>query len=231
MMQHRGDSWPFGPRLVIWLSAAFVIVVCVVRYVQAPSFWLDEALVALSLRDASPVELFGKLERGLYFPRIYLICIAGIREIFGYHIWSLRLLPAVSFISGTILWARLLSRRSASSLKLNLLAGALLIGSTFWLEQAIQVRHYSFEVMLALVPFLLGDDSFDESLAEGKRKARMVMLAIPCFLSYTIHNGPGSARSGVVLASWAAQELASQWTWSGRINRTRDAGGSQCLSD
>jgi hypothetical protein len=173
----------FG-RLIVWICATAVIAACIVRYAQAPSFWLDEALVALSLRNPSLQSILARLERGLYFPRVYLTCIAALREIFGYQIWVLRLLPTLSFVVGTVFWARLLAKRCGSFLPLGLLGGVLLIGSSFWLDQAINLRHYTFDVMLALVPFLLDDTFFREALAGGRRKRSLVLLAAPCFLSY-----------------------------------------------
>ena len=182
--------------LCVWLAAAALAGAACYRVVQQPTFWLDEAFVAVSLRTPSLPAVFGQLEYGQLFPRIYLSAIAITREVFGYHIWSLRLLPFLSFIAGTLLWARLLVLRSRDSGAVAFLAAALLIGATFWLDQAIQLKQYTFDVLLALVPFVACDALFDDALVDGKRRARLVALALPCLLSYTYPLALGARVAG-----------------------------------
>jgi hypothetical protein len=161
------------------------MLVAVVRYFDQPSFWLDEAFIALSLRSPTIQTIFGPLEAGQLFPRVYLAIIAVLREALGYRIWVLRLLPSLGFAIATVIWARLLANRCGRSVPAALIAGALLLGSTFWLDQAIQLKQYTLDVLLALVPFLLGDDFYDQSLVEGKRRWRLALIALPCLISYT----------------------------------------------
>jgi len=161
-----------------------VITAGVIRYFQFPTFWLDEAFVAESLRDPTPQHIFAPLWHGQYFPRLYLTIIVGLRELLGYKTWVLRLLPFACFIAATILWARLLSRRAGRSLALSVLGGTLLLGSTFWLDQSIQLKQYTLDVLLSLIPFVIGDEFFSEALAGRRRKTQLVLLAIPCLFSY-----------------------------------------------
>jgi hypothetical protein len=182
--------------LMIWLAAAAIIAVGAVRYFEQPSFWLDEAFVALSLRSPSIQTIFGPLEAGQLFPRVYLAIIALLREALGYRIWVLRLLPSTCFAIATLLWARLLVKRCGRSLPSALFAGALLLGSGFWLDQAIQLKQYTLDVLLALVPFLLGDDFFNHTLIEGKRRWRLAFIALPCLISYTYPLALGSRVLG-----------------------------------
>jgi len=170
---------------ILWLAAAAMILVWVLRYVAQPSFWLDEAFIALSLRSPTIQTIFGPLEAGQIFPRVYLAIIAVLREALGYRIWVLRLLPSLGFAIATLMWARLLAQRCGRSLPSALIAGALLLGSTFWLDQAIQLKQYTLDVLLALVPFLLGDDFYDQSLVEGRRRWRLALMALACLISYT----------------------------------------------
>lgn len=172
-------------RLIVCLSAIAVIAACVIRYFQSPSFWLDEAFVAVSLRDPSAGSIFAPLRYGQYFPRIYLAAIGELRELLGYRIWVLRLLPSVSFIAATILWARLLAKRSDRRLAVALIGGALLLGGSFWLDQAIQLKQYTLDVLVALIPFSLADDFFEKALARGEGKSRLALLALPCVISYS----------------------------------------------
>lgn len=122
---------------------------------------------------------------GLYFPRLYMCVIALFREIFGYKIWTLRLLPTMCFIVGTCFWLRLLSKRAGSFVSLNILSGVIVLGSSFWLDQSIQLKQYTFDVLFAFVPFLVDDIFFDGALGEGKNRLKLIALVLPCALSYT----------------------------------------------
>jgi hypothetical protein len=172
-------------RLIVYLAAAVVIAAGLTRYILQPTFWLDEAYVAVSLGEPTAETIFAPLEYGVLFPRIYLAAIALIRGAFGYEIWSLRLLPFLSFAIATILWAKLLAKRSRAHLTLAVLAASFLLGSIFWLDQAIQLKQYTLDVMLALVPFLVADDFFKASMVEGRHRWLLALVAIPILLSYT----------------------------------------------
>ncbi len=201
----------FG-SLFVWAAAGALVAAGCHRYFQQPTFWLDEAFIAVSLRDASPGAIFAQLEYGQLFPRIYLGAIAIVQEVFGYRIWSLRLLPFLSFVGGTLLWARLLAGRSRRSPLLGFLAGALLIGATFWLDQAIQVKQYTFDVLLALAPFFIGDSFFKGTLVDGKRPDKLIAYALPCLLSYTYP----FAMSARLLGWYLQQGRVIGW----RLNKT-----------
>jgi hypothetical protein len=186
----------FSSRLVIWVAAAAVVAIGVCRYGQAPSFWLDEAFIAVSVRHRSLQSLFAPLEYGQYFPRLYLAAIVILRNVLGYQIWVLRLLPILSYVIGTLLWARLLAKRSGHYLALGLLGGALLLGASFWLEQAIQLKQYTLDVLVAILPFLLPDEFFEAALVDGRRTARTALLAIPCLFSYSYPMALGARLCG-----------------------------------
>ena len=231
----RGKLFRLG-HITVWVAALAAIVAGAARFVAQPTFWLDEAFVAASLRSPSPSALFAPLEYGQYFPRLYLAAIAAIRELFGYSIWALRLVPFLCFIIATLMWARLLAKRSQPFAALALLSATMIIGASFWLDQAIQLKQYTFDVLLALVPFLIGDEFFKEALVDGKRKALLVSLALGCFLSYTypfalgarvvgwyLHRGRRDgwsikASAVIILGASAALGLISIWMTDYRFN-------------
>lgn len=235
-VQHlRAGDW------AILAGAAAVLIAGALRYAHQPTFWLDEAFVAISLRNPSPSIIFASLEYGQYFPRLYLSCIALLRQAAGYDFWVLRLLPFLSFVIATLFWARVLAKRTGGILVVSLLAGGLLLGAGYWLDQAIQLKQYTFDVMLALIPFLLSDRIFDEALTEGKSKTSLVLLAGPFLLSYTYPLVLGArvlgwyvnrAREGrwrlsipavALLAGLAVLGLAGIWATDYRFNLERAA--------
>ncbi|MFY9610886.1 MAG: hypothetical protein WAU45_20035 [Blastocatellia bacterium] len=201
----------FG-SLFVWTAAAALIAAGCYRFFQQPTFWLDEAFIAVSLRSPSPRVIFAQLEYGQLFPRIYLGVIAIVREVFGYRIWSLRLLPFLTFIAATLLWARILAGRSRTNTVLGFLAGALLIGATFWLDQAIQLKQYTFDVLLALAPFFIGGSFFKDTLVDGNRRVKLIAYGLPCLFSYTYPFAMGAR----VLGWYLQHGRRSGW----RLNKT-----------
>ena len=213
-----------------------VLIAGAIRYAQQPTFWLDEAFIAVSLRDPSPHTIFAPLEYNSYFPRLYLSCIALLRQIAGYDIWVLRLLPFISFVVATVLWSRLLAKRTAGVLSISLLAAGLLLGAGHWLDQANQLKQYTFDAMLAMIPFLLSDKRLDEALIESKRRGALVLLVAPLALSYSYPVALGArvlgwyagrARGGswrlsippvLVMAGLATAGLAVIWATDYRFN-------------
>jgi hypothetical protein len=172
------------PHPFIAAAAAAVIVAGLIRYIQMPSFWFDEAAVALALRNPSAESIFGPLPYSQYFPRVYLYLVALFRKAAGYELWSLRLLPFLSFVSGTLLWATLVARRSRTTL-VAILAGSMLLGANFWLDQAVQLKQYTLDVSLALIPFVIGDSFLDDALMHSRQRVRLVCLGLLCLFSYT----------------------------------------------
>lgn len=197
----RVANWPerFN-SLLIWTAALLVIAAGVARYTRQPSFWLDEAFVAVSLRNYSPRVIFAPLEYQQLFPRLYLFAIATLRGVLGYRIWVLRLLPLLSFVTATVFWAWLLTKRSKIHFVSALIAAILLARATTWIDQAIQLKQYTLDVALALIPFLAGDDLIKDALAAGRRKTVLAALSLPCILSYTYPLALGARMLGWYLS-------------------------------
>ncbi len=172
-------------RRIVWLSLTAIILAGAIRYFHFPAFWLDEAFVAVSLKEFSLQKIFAPLEYGQYFPRLYLMVIGALREGLGYHIAVLRLLPFLCFIIASFWWAKLLNKRVGSFAVVGGIAGAMFIGSIFWLDQAIQLKQYTFDVLLALIPFLIDDAFFEQTFNDRKNRFTLLLLILPCIFSYT----------------------------------------------
>ncbi len=170
---------------MVWLSLAALILAGFIRYIGGPSFWLDEAFVAITLKNFSLQKIFAPLEYGQYFPRLYLLLIGALREWLGYHIAVLRLLPFLCFMVASFFWAKLLNKRSGSFVVVGLLAASMFLGSTFWLDQSIQLKQYTLDVLMALIPFLVDDTFFEQSVANRKNRLSWLLLILPGAFSYT----------------------------------------------
>jgi len=148
------------------------------------SFWIDEASVALSLLELSPGELFGRLVGGQSFPRFLLLAIDGVVALFGYETLAARVLPHLFFALATIAWLHLLTKRFRDEPAL-LAAGALLLFlPATWFVYGAMLKPYSFDVMLAMAPFLLPDEFYEKSLADRGKRGRLLALTALGALSY-----------------------------------------------
>ncbi len=148
------------------------------------SFWIDEASVALSLKELSPGQLVGPLIGGQSFPRFLLLATRGAVALFGYETAVVRALPHVFFLAATGFWWWLLVRRFRDEPVLLALAGLLLVIPAPWFVYGAMLKSYSFDVLLALLPFLLSDRFYDETLAQGRRPLRLLLLTGGGALSY-----------------------------------------------
>ncbi len=172
-------------QFFVYLASIFVILACVIKFVQLPTFWLDEAWVANAIYQPSLEKIFSRLPNGVVFPRFYLSFIAILCKIFGYKIWVLRFFPTIFFILGTVLWAKLLVKRINNSVMAGFLAGSLLIGSFYWLEQSIQLKQYSLDVFVGLIPFLVDDNFYEKLFLTKKNRLMILFISLPCLFSYT----------------------------------------------
>jgi hypothetical protein len=148
------------------------------------SFWIDEASVALSLQQLAPEALFGPLVGGQSFPRLHLLAIRGLVGLFGYETLVVRALPHLFFWLATLAWVRLLYLRFRAEPLLVALGALLLLIPAPWFVYAAMLKPYTLDVLLAAVPFLLGDDFYDATLERGESPLRLFALTALGALSY-----------------------------------------------
>ncbi len=154
------------------------------RVLKDGSLWVDEALVARSVQLLSPLQYFGVLDPPQNFPRLYLLAIRGLVELFGYETGVLRALPFVFFVLGTLLWIRLLSIRNAKLPLLLVVAILLNLIPTPWLLYSSLFKQYTLDVFLAMGVFSIPDRKLESILIEGKRPWRAALLMLPWVVSY-----------------------------------------------
>lgn len=176
------------------------------RYLEDASFWVDEAIVAESLRDLRAWELFGPLgPGGNSFPRLYMLVIQGLQGLFGYETMVLRALPFGFYLAATYLWLRLLTRRLGAFPLLAVLAFCLLLFPTSWFAYSVMLKQYTFDVFLSVLLFSIPDRYIDRFLREGRSPWLGLLFALPCALSYTYIISLGGRFAG-----WYAGGLAER---------------------
>ncbi len=171
--------------IAIATGAALVAIVAV-RWLRDGSFWLDEASVAINLLAvAHPLDLLGPLPTGHSFPRLYLVPIALMERAFGFDTLLLRAWPFVFFLAGVAAWLRVVWLRVRDQPALMTLIAVLAFVPATWLVYGAMFKQYSLDVLLALLPFLLSDDWYEQRIREGRGRARLVWLAAPMLFSFT----------------------------------------------
>jgi len=153
------------------------------RWLGDASFWLDEASVAYNVLSMDAHGLFGPLDTGHQFPRVYLAVINQLRLVFGYETMVLRALPFACFVAGVALWHRLLWRRFAAAPALVLLGCVLCLVPGDWFAYGAMFKQYSLDVLVALLPFTLTDAELERRWRSGHTPARLLWWMLPCLVS------------------------------------------------
>lgn len=181
---------------VFWLFSVLVVVALgLQRFLEDGSLWIDEAFIAITVKNASALDLFGPVGMGHSFPRVYLLAIHGLTQILGYETWVLRLLPFAFFALATALWFRLIFNRIVAFPILMVLVLFLNLLPVSWFEYSSAFKQYSFDVLAGLLPFFVSESALKKCFQEGRSRWVAVGLALPCALSYTY---------GIVLIARAA---------------------------
>jgi hypothetical protein len=193
----------------------FIVMVTVtsIRYLADGSLWVDEAAVAQSFRDLDLPQVFDRLIGSQSFPRWYFLLVKSAKEIFGYETMVLRFFPFVFSALATFLFLRLFRLRFALYPSLLLSAIALNLIPASWFVYSAFIKQYSFDVFLALLPFCLNDEFFEETLGRRERRYRLILLCLPCALSMT-YIIPMLGRVG----GWAGMRLGRDWRLGAQIS-------------
>ena len=167
------------------VTTALMISMGGARYLVDGSFWLDEAAIAYNMISMPTLELFGRLDTGHQFPRLYLATINQLRLALGYETAVVRALPFAFFVVGVLLWHVLLWRRFRARPALVLLGALLCMLPGTWFTYAAMFKQYTLDVLLALLPFFLTDEMLDRRWRRGEQTARSWLWLLPCLFSLT----------------------------------------------
>lgn len=179
-------------KAIRWFLYALVtngILLCLFHYLTLRALWLDEAFVAVNIKGTPLRVVFGSLEYGQQFPRIYLAIIWGLTKIAGYKIWTLRLLPFAFGVAGIAVWTRVLWRWG---IRVGHLSFALLALLLFFTHSAVyyyagEFKQYSAELFFSGYGIWFFERFLSPMYAQNSRRWALLCVGwlLPVFFSIT----------------------------------------------
>ena len=127
--------------LLVWVFAAAGVAMRVAQYVANRSLWVDEAMLALNLRDHGFAALVGPLDYDQAAPVGFLLASKAVTLALGYSEYALRLLPLVASVASVFLFRKLILRtltRGAGAIAMLLFAI-----SSYLVYYGAEVKQYS----------------------------------------------------------------------------------------
>ncbi|OVE75968.1 hypothetical protein BVX98_06710 [bacterium F11] len=205
-------------RTAYWtfLSFSFLAVcLCLIHAVRGRSFWLDEAFVAESLILRTPYEILfgGVLINGQLFPKVYLFIIKLLFTGTPLSTFWPRFLPLLFGLAGIIVWLLFYFQnyfvREKKILPFVIAAG-LLIGNTYTIYYAFELKQYSAELLFSGLFFFF---LFTDNLSSRVRTSALVLTAIlSLFFTYTSILVIGAVFMFILLREDQREE------WKGKVH-------------
>lgn len=146
-----------------WAIIAAGILLRLRLYLANFSLWLDEAMLAVSVRDTEFAGLFAPLiEYSQTAPIGFLLVVKSLSLLFGNGEPVLRLLPLLAGIGALVLFHPVAKR--LLPLPLSLVALALFAGNEHLLRYSAEFKQYSCDVFFAVLLLLLALRALDRNL-------------------------------------------------------------------
>ena len=192
------------PSWAFWLVVAVGVLLRILRYADNRSLWLDEAFLALNVREKSLGDLLGPLDFLQSAPAGFLVLEKAIVTILGDDGYGLRALPLAASIAALVLFrgvaVRLLPPFAA------LLAVTLFAFNDALLYQAAEAKHYSLDVAVSvgLVYVYLVVAPSDEPIDRRRLFWLTVAGALALWLSF-----PAVLVVGAIFATLIARVVTS----------------------
>lgn len=197
-------SAPDGPRLDVSLIACWVFVVVgaffrLYQYVWNQSLFIDEAALALNLRNHDFIELLGRLDHAQYAPMGFLFFQKILRELFGEREFVLRA-PALAAGLASLPLFLVLARRvlphGVSWIAVGVLA--LTRAPIFW---SVDAKSYAFDMLATIGLTLLALDWLETPGRRAASRLGITGALAPYF----------SAASFIVLGGLGLVVLLKGW--------------------
>lgn len=134
------------PKPYFFLLGLFAFL-CGLHYSSARPLWLDEEYVFKSIEQLSFRESFGRLVGAQVFPRVHLVSIKALGQLFNNHLLSLRFFSLVFMLSAFTIWSRIF-RNSFKNNNLFLLAVFSFVCSYRLIYYGAELKPYSMDVLV-----------------------------------------------------------------------------------
>ncbi|MCP9485245.1 MAG: glycosyltransferase family 39 protein [Gaiellaceae bacterium MAG52_C11] len=189
---------------ILWAVVAVGALLRLARYLDNRSLWLDEAFLAINLKEKSFSELLGQLEFLQSAPAGFLLAEKAAVTLFGDSEYALRLLPLAASLVALALFAYV-ARRLLSP-PVALLAVALFAVNPRLLYFSSEVKPYGTDVAVALLLLALAVRAHE---TDGRSYRRLVPLALvaPAAVWFSF---PAILVLGAIAVSLAIEPLRSR---------------------
>ena len=169
------------------IKACWLIIICgiILRLFQFfvnDSLWLDEIFLGLNLIDRSYLELFHPLNYEQYAPIGFLLLEKLMGQLFGYTEYSLRILPLISGLVAIYLFYRL--TKGTFNYFITTVALFLFCFSRYLINYSMEVKPYSFDVLIAVSILLLALYIYKEGLTKKNALYLCLLGSISIWFSF-----------------------------------------------
>ena len=175
------------------------------QYLWRRSFWADESLLLLNIRDRSWPDLLGHLSYGQAAPPGFLLAQRCLLQIFGVNELSARLLPLLAGCAALLLFARLARRLLPSAIALVSIASFALSEDLIWYSATI--KPYSIDVLIAVI--LLSIAAAQRS-PNQRIAAALLTASIAAWFSYPATLVLAGVLTALAPAAWKQRPTRAQ---------------------
>ncbi len=164
------------PKAAIAVGIAWYLLLCLLHYLSDRPLWNDEACVFQSIQAFRPHEFFTQnLLAYQVFPRLYLLLIQKISQLFDFHLWALRFPSFVCMLAAFFVWLKIASYELKNRIEyltfvLCWSASAVLI------YYSAELKQYSLDVLASAL--YLGFLYHQEKLENSPKASRYLWVLI-----------------------------------------------------
>lgn len=94
-------------RVLQYLLAGAFVILCALHFLSDRPTWLDENIVLKSVKNFSYARIFGVLAYEQIYPRVHLVIVKFLAELFDFHTYAIRLTAFLSMMGALWVWARI----------------------------------------------------------------------------------------------------------------------------
>ena len=168
-----------------WMLAGLFIGLCLLHYFSQRPLWLDENFILGNISSSSYLQLFVPLKDSQAFPRLYLVLVKFLAEVFHDHVLALRFLSLVFMTAAYGCWICIYQQhiKDRKIFLLALLSFACAYRLSYY---GAELKPYSMDVLAIALHALYLDYQrrFAQDRATNVLWVGAVLLPVTLFFSY-----------------------------------------------